>query len=279
VADAAGNFYGTAQGGSYNQGIVYRLVADSKGNLTQTILYNFTGGLDGGNPAGVVPDGKGGLYGFASLGGSNNDGTFFRLSPAKNSAWNLTVLYNFSESRSNPFFSGPCTDGKGNFFTASDFSKPPGSIAEFSQSANGVWAENIIYTFSGGANGGNPGLPCFRDFEGNLFGTASTGGASNGGVVFKLSQSANGVWSESVLHNFAGGGDGNYPQTGLTADSLGNLYGLTGFGGNTDCGEHLGCGTAFKMTKSGKRPLDGERHLSILRRQAPELAGAVCPGN
>jgi uncharacterized repeat protein (TIGR03803 family) len=59
VADTAGNFYGTAQGGSYNQGIVYRLVADSQGKVTQTVLYNFTGGLDGGNPVGVVPDNAG----------------------------------------------------------------------------------------------------------------------------------------------------------------------------------------------------------------------------
>jgi uncharacterized repeat protein (TIGR03803 family) len=250
VADAAGNFYGTAQGGSYNQGIVYRLVADSQGKVTQTILYNFTGGLDGGNPGGVVPDGKGNLYGFASLGGLHNDGTFFRLSPAKGSEWSLIVLYNFSEARSNPFFSGPCTDGKGNFFTAGDFALPPGSIAEFSQSGNGVWSENIIYTFSGGADGGNPGTPCVFDSAGNLFGTASTGGGSNGGVVYKLTHSADGAWTESVLHNFSGGGDGDYPQTGLTADSAGNLYGLTGYGGNTNCGEHLGCGTAFKMTRS-----------------------------
>lgn len=249
VADTAGNFYGTAQGGSYNEGIVYRLVADSNGDVTQTVLYNFTGGLDGGNPGGITPDGRGNLYGFASLGGSQGYGTFFRLSPAKGSAWSLTVLYNFSIGRSNPFFSGPCTDGKGDFFTAGDFSLPAGSIAEFSQT-NGVWSENVIYTFTGGADGGNPGSPCYADSEGNLYGVATTGGGSNGGVVYKLTHSANGVWTESVLHNFSGNRDGDYPQTDLTADSVGNLYGLTGYGGNTTCGEHLGCGTAYKMTKS-----------------------------
>jgi hypothetical protein len=36
---------------------------------------------------------------------------------------------------------------------------------------------------------------------------------------------------ETVLHNFAGGGGGSYPQLGVVLDSLGNIYGATGRGG------------------------------------------------
>ena len=50
--------------------------------------------------------------------------------------------------------------------------------------------------------------------------------------------------SYRVIYNFTGRGDGGAPQTGLTIDAAGNLYGLTGYGGP------LGGGTAFKLSPS-----------------------------
>ena len=46
IRDSAGNFYGTAEGGRYGFGVVYKL--DTAGN--ETVLYNFTGEADGGDP-------------------------------------------------------------------------------------------------------------------------------------------------------------------------------------------------------------------------------------
>jgi uncharacterized repeat protein (TIGR03803 family) len=48
---------------------------------------------------------------------------------------------------------------------------------------------------------------------------------------------------ETVLYPFSGGSDGIYPTAGLIADSQGNLYGTTAFGGGTS-----NAGTVFELT-------------------------------
>src|SRR5271168_3897506 len=51
TADSAGNLYGTTQiGGTFGFGTVFQLVPTSNGKLRYTVLYDFTGGADGGNP-------------------------------------------------------------------------------------------------------------------------------------------------------------------------------------------------------------------------------------
>ncbi len=54
-----------------------------------------------------------------------------------------------------------------------------------------------------------------------------------------------------VLHFFHGA-DGAAPYGVLVRDAAGNLYGTTGAGGNGTCSQE-GCGTAFKLDKSGKQ--------------------------
>ena len=77
--DPAGNLYGTAMnGGSGTVGVVFRLEPDQGGLWTETLLYTFVGGPDGGNPvSGLAFDGPGNLYGAASNGGPGNGGTVF----------------------------------------------------------------------------------------------------------------------------------------------------------------------------------------------------------
>jgi uncharacterized repeat protein (TIGR03803 family) len=50
--------------------------------------------------------------------------------------------------------------------------------------------------------------------------------------------------TETVLYNFKGGSDGFTPQSRLTSDGAGNLYGTTSFGG-------LGFGTVFELSPNG----------------------------
>ncbi|HEY3778762.1 MAG TPA: choice-of-anchor tandem repeat GloVer-containing protein [Rhizomicrobium sp.] len=96
VEDKNGNLYGTTEaGGSTTEcngvgcGIVFRIAPDG----TETILYDFTGGSDGAHPAaGLLLDKKGNLYGTTQSGGSNDEGTVFKLS-ARGS---LTVLNTFN---------------------------------------------------------------------------------------------------------------------------------------------------------------------------------------
>jgi uncharacterized repeat protein (TIGR03803 family) len=106
ILDEAGNIYGTSSdGGEFNAptcqpygcGTVFKV--DRAGN--QTVLYNFTGGEDGGWPiAGVIRDAAGNLYGTTYSGGTSANGcaqfcgVVFKLDPAGNE----TVLYSFTEA-------------------------------------------------------------------------------------------------------------------------------------------------------------------------------------
>ena len=55
-----------------------------------------------------------------------------------------------------------------------------------------------------------------------------------------------------VLHTFHGP-NGAQPVGGLIRDAAGNIYGTTGVGGSGNCSGGTGCGTAFKLDKSGKQ--------------------------
>jgi len=265
VEDAQGNLYGVATGGSSNAGTVFRAVADSQGNLTQTVLYDFTGGLDGGFPAGIVLDAAGNIYGLTSDGGTYGYGVFFELTPTDHGPWKESVLYSLTEIRGNPIPNGPSTDGAGNFFGQTyewgGVGYGCGYVFKLSKSTIGVWTYDQIYTFGCEADGGAPFGPFVFDKAGNLYGTGELGGSLKGGVVFELTPSTGGPWSESVVYNFAGGEDGSFPGSGLIVDTSGNLYGTTGSGGSTaGCGLYGGCGTVFELSPSS----DGTWTESVL---------------
>jgi uncharacterized repeat protein (TIGR03803 family) len=118
--------------------------------------------------------------------------------------------------------------------------------------------ETVLYAFKYAKNqkdGSIPKASLIADGAGNLYGTTEEG-AGNGcggfgcGTVFKLTPHG----KETVLYAFKGGSnDGDTPQAGLIADSAGNLYGTTSFGGSfagADC-DQVGCGTIFKLAPNG----------------------------
>jgi uncharacterized repeat protein (TIGR03803 family) len=100
IFDSAGNLYGTTSYGgnpTSNSGAVFELSPASGGGYTETVLHNFTGGSDGGNPyASLVLDSAGNLYGTAEGGGTSNNGTVFKMSPASGGGYTETVLYSFT---------------------------------------------------------------------------------------------------------------------------------------------------------------------------------------
>jgi uncharacterized repeat protein (TIGR03803 family) len=99
---------------------------------------------------------------------------------------------------------------------------------------------SVIHNFTGGSDGANP-LGGFFIAGGELYGTASSGGSSGVGVVFRLNTSG----EETVLHEFSGGTDGANPQGRLVMDKAGNFYGTTNTGGVSNAG------TVFKVTRKG----------------------------
>ena len=105
---------------------------------------------------------------------------------------------------------------------------------------------NVLYTFQGLSDGGEPYAGLVRDAAGNLYGTAISSGAFGWGVVFKVDPSG----TETVLHSFGDGStDGRTPYAGLVRDKAGNLYGTTYEGGGIGCVD--GCGTVFKVDTTG----------------------------
>ena len=86
--------------------------------------------------------------------------------------------------------------------------------------------ETVLYSFTGGADGGDPQSGVIRDSAGNLYGTTFLGGTGNAGVVYKLDSAGH----ETVLYSFTFA-DGSQPTAGVIRDSAGNLYGTTELGG------------------------------------------------
>lgn len=103
----------------------------------------------------------------------------------------------------------------------------------------------VLHTFTGGKDGAHPLAGLTRDQGGNLYGTASKGGTTDNGSVFKLKHAGSG-WTLSPLYNFQGGVDGAYPVARVVFGPNGSLYGTTENGGTSgDCSG--GCGTVFNL--------------------------------
>jgi uncharacterized repeat protein (TIGR03803 family) len=99
---------------------------------------------------------------------------------------------------------------------------------------------NVVHNFTGGSDGGNPVNGFTSGVDGRLFGTASSGGTSGYGVVFKVTAEG----AETVLHNFAGGSDGATPNGSVLEGKGGALFGTTTAGGAS------GSGTVFKLNRT-----------------------------
>jgi uncharacterized repeat protein (TIGR03803 family) len=137
------------------------------------------------------------------------------------------------------------TDNTGNIYGTTvlggDFGS--GTVFQLSPTPNG-WVHTVLYSFTGGADGGEPYKGVTLDRDGNLYGTAVTGGSGNCeggcGVVYKLTNNG-GTWTQTVIHAFTGGNDGSGPGARVTVDGVGNIYGMTPTGGA------FGLGTIYKI--------------------------------
>jgi len=114
----------------------------------------------------------------------------------------------------------------------------------------------VLHTFQG-KDGALPYNHLTLDAAGNIYGTTSVGGMGKGvcnafggcGTAFKLDKNGGQVW----LHSFTGK-NGMQPLAGLTPGDAGTLYGTTYLGGDTGCYQY-GCGTVFKLDRTGKEKM------------------------
>ena len=244
VFDNAGNLYGTTQlGGSYGHGTVFQLKPSASG-WKKTMLHSFTG-KDGSNPYGdLMVDAQSNLYGTTIFGGKgrcngHGCGVVFELIPSANGSWKKKVLNYFSGNVGVNPASGLIFDQIGNLYgTTTDWSYSytgPGTVFELTPNSDGSWTKSTLHTFDD-TDGYNPSVGLIFDPVGDLYGTTDFGGANGEGVVFQLTPNSDGSWTENVLYSFSGGSDGWRPQGRPVRDSAGNLYGVTTFGGQADCG-------------------------------------------
>lgn len=249
VMDQAGNLYGTATfGGGSNNGVVYEL-SPTSGGWTQTVLYSFTGGNDGGQPlAGPTLDPAGNLYGTASQVNTDDTGVVYKLTPGS-AGWIQSVLYSFTLGNDGGDPEAPLTrDQSGAIYGPANaggtgmagvvFKLRPGMFTPPSLPSG--WTEEVLYNFTGGDDGNGPNTGVVFDQAGNLDGATSQGGSGGFGVVYQLTPGSP-SWSENVLYAFTGGADGGFPESTVALDGSGNIYGTTVAGGNR-------CGVVYQIT-------------------------------
>jgi hypothetical protein len=186
--------YGTTlDGGPGTQGAVFMLTppAVAGGAWTESVLYGFTGGADGGKPyAGVIFGKLGVLYGTTGLGGAGY-GTVFELAPPKapSTTWTESVLYKFGGGPDGAYARyGVVADTTGNLYgTTGVGTTNSGVVFEMVVPAkkSTVWTENVLWTFSGGNDGADTTAGLLLS-NGALYGTTSLGGQYSDGAVFSV---------------------------------------------------------------------------------------------
>lgn len=271
IADASGNFYGTASGGgpacplsSTGCGVFYELSPPQVqgGSWTYNVLHNFclvvrgTYCRDGAAPTGpIATDSAGNFYGTTLFGGASvpqhGQGTVYQLK-LSSGVWKHNVLYRFCENFNGTY----CPDGEqpnsgvvigranslyGNTPHGAS-SADNGSVFKLTPSAGGM-TETNLYTFDS-YKAYNAGAPVSLDARGNVYTTFTSGGTGGAGGILRVS--AAGV---PEFYFFDNQSNGARPYTGLVLDpELGLGYGLTSVGGTGIPPE----GTLYQITQSGQ---------------------------
>ena len=201
-------------------------------------VYTFSG-TNGQNPRSVLQATDGSMYVTLPQGGSGY-GTIFKMAPTGKG----TTLHTFCSQ-------GTCTNGEpaypmalmqatdGNLYGVSNGGGISGQGSVFKIASNGALTKLYDFCSKGYPtcpDGYSPYAALVQGTDGNFYGTAISGGASNCGTIFKITSKG----ALTTLHSFDNS-DGCNPSTALVQATDGNFYGTT-FEGNS----------LFRMTPSGK---------------------------
>ncbi len=215
------------------------------GGWTETVLYRFTGGVDGDSPrnADLLFDNAGNLYGTTTFGGGgacqDGCGTAFKLT-GSGSNWTESVIHTFSASGDGQQpWAGLILDQAGDLYgtTVQGGIYRYGTVYQLTPSGSG-FAEHLLYSFHGASDGGIMYGGLIFDQAGNLYGATCCNPTGGDLTIFELTRSQD--WAFSALYNSSSwGSDGN-----LVMDRAGNLYGTIKSGGA------YGFGQVYKLTPS-----------------------------
>jgi uncharacterized repeat protein (TIGR03803 family) len=244
---AAGNMlYGTTgSGGASGGGAVFAIGFDGTGftiphSFTATNLYNVSTNIDGAGPIAGMVVSNGILYGTTAVGGASANGTVFQINI---DGTGFKTLHSFAaESDGAHPWSGLLLSSNTLYGTTGDGgSFGGGTVFKIGIDGSGF---SVLHDFAYSADGAAP----FADlilFNNTLYGTASWGGASGDGAVFRINTDGTGFTNlYSFTANPGENSDGSNPLSPLVL-SDNSLYGTTVYGGST------GAGTLFKVNTDG----------------------------
>ncbi len=232
VQGPSGALYGTTlNGGFVDSGTAFSYVPGG----AFTMLHQFTGSTEGGNPyAGLTigPDQR--FYGAGFVGGSTYSGALFSMT----ASGSVQGLYSFTGAGDglNPV-AAPTVGPDGKMYGTTYQGGTNGYGTAFRFTTNGTFA--TIASFNG-ANGSSPAGPLIVGMDGSFYGSTQSGGAQNYGTIFNLTTNG----SITTLYAFSYG-DGAFPYDGLVQSADGSFYGTTSAGGTN------GYGTVFRLTGDG----------------------------
>jgi uncharacterized repeat protein (TIGR03803 family) len=199
VIDSAGNLYGTTSvgGGSINCqgscGTVFELSPAGNGNWTEKVIYPFRGGGSGSNPSSTLyMSAQGNLFGTAPEGGSarcgGGCGLVFKLTPQKNGVWSEIKFRSFAAGSKGAFPTGNLAgDAAGNLYGTTEGAGLFDCGIAYQLSVSGV--ETPLHSFTGNpADGCAPFGGLITGSSNQLYGTTASGGTSNNGTIFQLSE-------------------------------------------------------------------------------------------
>ncbi len=263
MVDGVGNVYGAvSNGGAGNSGIVYEL-SPANGRFRYRIIHAFSG-MDGSYPdSALVMDAAGNLYGTTVSGGPGGSlqaqgsvegaGVVYRLRPQSGGSWKDKTLnvFNVDESLNpNSPYAPVLIGSDGTLYGTTEY----GGVECPKGGAMGCGTAFALTTGSSkpkltdlhafaqeNTDGYFPVTGLVADGRGNLFGAVG-GGLQMGGVIYELSPTKSGPWTETIVRAFVpGSGPDGYGPGGLVFDKGGNLWGTQGGGGK------YGGGVLFEM--------------------------------
>jgi uncharacterized repeat protein (TIGR03803 family) len=275
VADSNGNLFGVAEfGGYYGDGAVFE-VQKGSGTVTAVAAFNGANGLDPQGP--LVIDSNGNLFGVTTGGGATfsntnrGDGTVFEI---KSGSGTITTLASFS----GPDGSYPTSlleDSNGNLFGTTENGGSPNPLVDYGtvfEIPSGSGAVTTIANF----NGTNKRFPTrlLEDAAGNLLGVAQTDSGID--ILFEVPNGSNSIldvgqpdvvsivedrfgniygyldsggvfkWRRGTNTIFSLPSPTNAYIAALTVDYYGDLFGVTGNGGD------FGLGSVFEIRVGGQ---------------------------
>jgi uncharacterized repeat protein (TIGR03803 family) len=183
--------YGTTyNGGKYGLGNVYEWTYGH--HLLVKHVFNSTSAA-GNYPVGellLVFNGSARkMYGTTSSGGVNNRGAVYVLTESLYyyDVWGTSVLHSFSGSDGSSPGAGVVMDAAGNLYGTTVFGGPDnaGTVFKLTPGAKNKWTHTLLYSFTGGADGGEIYSGVVFDTAGNLYGTAASFG-NGAGVVYEV---------------------------------------------------------------------------------------------